>query len=61
VTEQAVGAAFGNEPKEVSLASQIGSFAQKLEDIASEMGKAKDEDTARYDALKAEHARSPGP
>jgi HK97 family phage major capsid protein len=60
VTEQAVGAAFGNEPKEVSLATQIGTFAQKLDDIASEMSKAKDEDTARYDALKAEHGKVAG-
>jgi HK97 family phage major capsid protein len=55
MSEQAVReGVVGNDPTSVSLASQIGTFAKKLDDIASEMGKAKNEDTARYDALKAE-------
>ena len=33
---------------------EIGTAAKRLEDLATEMAKAKTEDTARYDALKAE-------
>ncbi len=57
MSEQAIReGVVGNDPTPVSLATQIGTFAQKLDDIAAEMGKAKTEDTARYDALKAESA-----
>ncbi len=55
MSQQGVNEAFDGKV-ETSLLTQIGTFAQKLDDIASEMGKAKTEDTARYDALKAEHA-----
>ena len=55
MSDRAIGAAFGDEPLPQSLVNQIGTFATKLDEIAEQMVKAKDEDTARYDALKAEH------
>ena len=42
----------GTQPGDT--AAQIGTFAQRLGDIADEMGKAKDEDTARWTALNEE-------
>ena len=54
MSEQLVEAAFGEEPKQQSLVQEIGRLAQKAEDIANAMKEAKDEDTARYQALKEE-------
>lgn len=56
MAEQAINAAFGDDSKQQSLVQQIGTFAAKLDTIATDMKAAKDEDTARYDALKVEHA-----
>lgn len=47
-------AVTGGDAVSTDLAAQIGTFATRLGTIADEMAKAKDEDTARYDALKAE-------
>jgi HK97 family phage major capsid protein len=58
LSEQALNAAFGEEPKQQSLVQQIGTFAQKLDDIAGEMKAAKDDDTARYQSLREEHAKT---
>jgi HK97 family phage major capsid protein len=44
----------GGETLPVSLMDQIGKATHRLGEIADEMAKAKDADTARYDALKAE-------
>lgn len=52
--EQAVQAAFTGETPQVSITQQIGEAAKRLEDIANDMAKAKDEDTARYQSLKEE-------
>lgn len=53
VTEGVVGA----DKPETSLATQIGTMAHRLEEIATDMGKAKDEDGARYQSLKDEQAK----
>jgi HK97 family phage major capsid protein len=47
----------GSDNPSVTLATQIGTMAHRLEEIASDMGKAKDEDGARYQALREEQAR----
>ena len=58
MSEQAVSAAFGEDPKQQNLVQQIGTFATKLDDIATEMKAAKDEDSARYQALRDEHSKT---
>ena len=52
VTEAVVG---GNTP-DSSLADKIGLFTTRLGEIAEDMKVAKEQDTARYDTLKAEQA-----
>jgi HK97 family phage major capsid protein len=44
----------GGDSKQVELLDSIGKASARLEDIATEMSKAKDEDTARWDALNEE-------
>lgn len=41
---------------QVGLVDQIGKAAARMDEIADQLGKAKDEDTARYNALKEEMA-----
>lgn len=53
MTAPLVQATFG-EGNPVDLATQIGTFASRLEDIANEMTKARDDDTARWNALNEE-------
>ncbi len=50
-------AAFGDDSKQVSVADQIGKLAARFEETADQMAKAKDEDTARYQAIKEENAQ----
>jgi HK97 family phage major capsid protein len=40
-----------------TVVQQIGTMAHRLEEIANDMGKAKDEDTSRYQALRDEQAK----
>ena len=47
----------GNTTPDVSTATAIGTMAHRLEEIADAMGKAKDEDTARYQTLKDEQVQ----
>lgn len=50
----------GNTNPEVTVATQIGTMAHRLEEIANDMGKAKDEDTARYTSLRDEQVKVAG-
>ena len=45
---------FGSDSLPVSIEDQIGGLAKKLDELLPEMEKARDEDTARWQALKAE-------
>lgn len=53
MSEQFARAAFGSEALPVPIEQQIGQVANTIGQLAEDMAKAKDEDTARYDALKA--------
>lgn len=57
VTQQAV---LGNEAPSQSTLDAIGKAVAQLDNLATEMAKAKDEDTARYDTLRAEQAKVAG-
>ncbi len=46
--------AFGDKADQTTLLDSIGKASFRLDEIATEMKAAKDEDTARYDALKTE-------
>ena len=52
-----VNAVTQGETQQTSVAEQIGKLAVRLEETANEMSKAKDEDTARYQALREENAQ----
>lgn len=50
-------AVVGNDTPSTEIAEKIGTLITKIDEATSEMAKAKDEDTARYDALKAEREK----
>lgn len=50
-------AVTGGASPDQTTAQAIGTMAHRLEEIANDMGKAKDEDTARYQSLKEEQIK----
>lgn len=51
---------IGGATPDASTAQAIGTMAHRLEEIANDMGKAKDEDTARYQSLRDEQVKVAG-